>query len=512
MKFITLLAMSLIMPSILHAQAGAADGKTASLVQIEDELLKNLNHTVHGFSKPKRWKGVVKVPIKVTTEQKDARYFTRQGFGLMQNQWDFEAHRSFVEALNHDSQCLGAYTGLLMASRYNHNLSHAYYLELITRVDGLKNKRVAGKNAYSKQEILYADIALAMAEKKKAKLAELSEELTKSHKLDFLARIMKEIFFAPKTENNTLEKKAEYIELMMSRHPYNTALWVYFEQLHAYNTDPVFIKEKLLPVARNLLLCSPEIPVVQLKYAICLQKSGMHKEADVEFKKALRLYSDWGIQSRIPAVLNDGIWKVKIYQVMSLYHQGEFDKAIKMARELQVRRADIFSISEVRGINLWEVQTLPARLYLARGAKGDLVKARDSLPDKDFCAGIEDISAAPIYYKALIQYIAFRMSIRDGMKKEAEDLKLLFDETNQEFKRLSKESGKVFIDKNYFYRGKIAVTIYHNHINAMLERIYNDRQRYESFMQYAEQKLDSRMNLSILPRHVIEDVRAKKWK
>ncbi len=508
-----LLSVWLLIAPTSHAQNpdSEAESKPAPLVKAEDELLKKLQFSVRKLNPPQYWKNAIKIPMKVTTKNKTARLFARQGFGLLQNQWDFEAHRSFVEALNHDEKCLVAYTGLLMLSKEPHNPSHSSFFELVNRVDDLKKLRnEKGEYVYSKQERLYADIALAMAEKDQQDLYDSIDALVKAYPLDFQAHIMREILLAPRSGGNVWERKVKYLELMMRRYPYNPLLWVYMEQLYSYVKDPKIIKEKVLPSARNLAKWAPEMPIVRLKYAIFLQKSGNYVEAASVLQKALNLYEKWGKYSRLPENENIGIFNVKIYMVMNLYYSGKFDAAMKLANELQKSDANIHVVSRVRGIYLWDVQTLPARLYLARRAKGDLIKARDSLPDKKFCARIEDISAAPIYYKSLREYIGFEMCIKDNKIEEAEALKLLLDETNDQFREIQQNVVKNFIDRNYFYRGKVALRVYHNVVQAKLEKIQENRKGYKDFMEAAQQAVNLHASLSILPPQVIETIAVEK--
>lgn len=514
---IAAVSVTVAMSSLVSAQGAAelnevVDPAAPDLpaeVEVKDKLLDDLQNTVAGLKKPQRWKNVIKVPMNVTTGSKDARFYTRQGFGLMQSQWDIEAHRSFVYALDKDSECIGAYIGLLMMSSQNHNPSHGMHLDLLAKVDELKAKKVDGKYYYSLQERLYADLFIAIVEADKEGRLDAMDKLVEESPMDFQALIMKNVLLPLRAGGNTQEKKSLYISRMMERYPYSPMLWMYWLALHQYENDPEYVKDKLLPVAKKLVKWAPEMPGWHMRYGEVLSKSGNYKDADKSYDKAIELYLEWGKVNKIPLSANAGVWQARIFKSVSYYRGGEFDKAIQIATALQKDIPELQYLSEVRGIYLWEVQTLPARLYLARNQKGDLVKARDSLPNRKFSDEVQNISAASMYYTGLRQYIAFRMAVNDGKTEEAKDLKLLLDETNLSFQKTAKNVS-TFVDKNYFYRGKIAISIYVNYTNAELERLDNHLEGQETFLKYARNLLYKHASLSMLPRHVIEDFPVKK--
>jgi tetratricopeptide (TPR) repeat protein len=496
----------------LHAQVPAdGDGeKKEVMIGMErqgDALLDFLFSSVEGLSKPRIWEDAIRVPIEVTTTNHKAREYSRQGFGLMQCGWDIEAHRSFVHALKYDPDCLLAYTGLLYLSATNHNPSHEVKTYLMERVDTLSKSKKDEDYAFKQQERLYGELAISTLEGNKDSQLDVLDQLVKSYPLDFQALISKKVLLRVRsgavTDDEQQEKK-QYIGALMNRYKYTPMLWIYWILLHDYETDQGVIASQVLPVVNKLTVWAPDIPTFVLKKGYFLRKAGQFKEADIAFNKAEKIYADWGEQSKIPEDMNAGLWQSRIFRAVNYFDMGEFDKAIKLAVEMAKTEIDVSHKGEMRGIFLWEVKTLASRLYLARGNEGDFEKARDALPTKEFKASVEKISAVTLYYQGLNEYIAIRILLRDGRINDAIKIQARMAETLGKLHNQRLENSDQFIDKNYFFRGYMALRIYFEHSNALMSLLSNDKDSYESLIQAVREKLDIYSSLSVLPRHVMQ--------
>jgi|GEM_PF-4843821 len=509
--FITCLFISAgVSPLSAQAPAAEAEKRGDSMLGLErqgDELLDYLFASVAGLTKPKTWEDAIKVPIEVTTTNKTAREFARQGFGLMQCGWDIEAHRSFVHALKYDPDCLISYTGLLYLSATNHNPSHEVKTDLMERLDTLYKSKQAGEYIYKQQERLYAELALSRLEGDKIAQLEVLDKLVEEYPLDFQALIGKKVLMRLRggavTAEETQQKK-EYVAMLMKRYKYTPMLWVYWMLLHDYEKDQGVISSQVLPVVNKLTVWAPSIPTFVLKKGYFLRNAGQFKEAEVEFTKAEKLFEAWGKKSNIPDDANDGLWKARIFKVVNYYDMGEFDKAIKLSEEMAKTEINVGYKSEMRGIFLWEVKTLVTRLYLARGEEGDLEKARDALPTREYKTSVEKFSAVTFYYQGLNEYIAIRILLRDGRMDDAIKIQARLGETLGKTNSQRKENSNSFVDKNYFFRGFGALQIYFEHSNALVSLFNDDKKGYESLIEGARIKLDKYGNLSVLPRHVMQ--------
>ena len=472
---------------------------------IKEELVKSLFSSVKGLTDPVKWENAVRVPIDVTTENKVARFYTRQGFGLLQNQWDLESHRSFVYALKHDKDCIGPYIGLLMLSTQRHNPSHMNQKALSSVVVTLKNEKKGKDYTYTQQERLYAEVALSMAEGIREDVVNSVNELVKAYPMDFQALIMQQVILPMRAGGNTVNDKSKFIGRMMKNYPLVPMLWVYWLSIHQFQNDPVFLKNEVIPYSSKLVKWAPKMPVWYLYHGMFLHKSEEFDEANQSFDKAIEIYAKWGEDSNIPNDFNAPLWQSLIFKSVNYYKAGKFDEAMTLAKELQKTPVNVTLRSEVRGIYLWEIQSLPSRLYLARNQPGDLIRARESLPSKEFLNSVEEISAASMYFTALNEYIAFKMAIKDGKIDAAKEIKVdLLDKSQQNF-NLTKVKSNNFIDRNYFHRGRYAVNVYHNFANAELEKIDGNMKDYETFREYMQDSLNKGSRILILPRHVIEE-------
>ena len=472
-----------------------------------DELLDYLFKTVKDLSVPERWEDVIKIPIEVTTKSKVAREFSRQGFGLMQCGWNVEAHRSFTHALKHDPDCLIAYTGLLYLSATNHNPSNEVRTNLMERVNDLSKSKLNGEYVYKQQERLYGELAISRLEGDKDTQREVLDQLVKEYPLDFQALVSKKLLLRIRSGAVTAEEKEEqkyYIKALMKRYRYTPMLWMYWMLLHDQEVDQGVIASDVLPVINKLIVWAPDLPIFFLKRGQFLRKSGQFKEAEIELLKAEALFTAWGERSKIPDALNADLWKTRVFRAVNYHDMGEFDKAIKFATELAATDIDVFGKNEQRGLFLWEVKTLVSRLYLARGEEGDLEKARDALPSKEYRKSVEKISAVSFYYQGLSEYIAIRILLRDGRMDDAIQIQARLSNTLGKTNHQKIENSNGFVDKNYFFRAFAALQIYFEHSNALVSLFNNDQKGYESLIEIARSKLTKYGNLSLLPRHVMQ--------
>lgn len=472
---------------------------------INEELRKDLLNSVNGLTDPVRWDNAVRVPIEVTTKNKEARYFTRQGFGLLQNQWDLEAHRSFVYAMKQDRDCIGPYIGLLMLSTQRYNPSYLFQKSLASVVMSLKNKKVGELYVYTLQERLYAEVALSMSDGIKDDLVDSVNDLVKAYPMDFQALIMQQVLLPMRSGGNSVNRKSKFIGRMMKNYPLVPMLWVYWLSIHQFQNDPQFLKNEVIPYSAKLVKWAPKMPVWYLYHGMFLHKAKQFDEANESFDKAIELYTQWGVNSNVPKDVNAPLWQALIFKCVNQHKAGKFDEAMKLAKELKSTKVNVNLRSEVRGIFLWEIQSLPSRLYLARNKPGDLIRARESLPSKQFLDAVEELSAAAMYYTALNEYIAFKIAVKDGKIDAAKEIKvLLLDKSRQNFD-LTKVKANNFVDRNYFHRGRYAVYAYQNFANAELEKIDGNMKGYETFREYMQESLDQGSRVLILPRHVIEE-------
>lgn len=474
-----------------------------NLKPVDDMLVGLLLKTVKDIKTPQIWENVIKVPVEVTTKSKNVCLLVRQGFGLLHSGWDVEAHRNFVEAVRRDKDCLMAYTGLLLLSSKNHNLANPYKNRIQDRVHELIDSRKLKDHNYEDYETLYAAFVVAGLNGEAALSQQLLGRITKEYPMDFQAIVLKRLMVSGEPEDES--RRYLYLKDWMQRYRYNPLLWVYWLTLNRSNTQSLASAEEILPVAERLIKWDKEMPVWYVIYGDFLNRYGKHDQAAEAFSHAEALYADWAMANAIPAGLDDGIWKVRLFKVMNAFDAGAFDDALKMVDMLEAVEPDLSYRNEVRGIYLWEVKTLKARLYLARNAKGDLKQAMDALPGKEYLKKIHNVSSAAMYLAGLREYVAMRMALEDGQIRAAQQLKERFDKRVSTFAGMKAQSSE-FVDRDCFLRGYMSILNMQDSLEMRLAQQLKD----EAQVATAKQRLEARLKIpqirALLPRHYLEAI------
>ena len=85
------------------------------------------NFYIHNLPAPKIMTGVGNSKMKIETKSAKTQAYFNQGISLLHDFWDFEAYRSFKEAVKNDSAAIMPYWGILQTlgpdedSIYMHN-------------------------------------------------------------------------------------------------------------------------------------------------------------------------------------------------------------------------------------------------------------------------------------------------------------------------------------------------------------------------------------------------------
>lgn len=109
---------------------------------------------VHNLPPPTLMKGIGNSSLKIETDSPKTQAYFNQGISLLHDFWDFEAYRSFKEAIRNDSTAIMPYWGLLQMptpdkdSVFKHNMENA-----------IKKIKVLLPKA-NEHERLYGEIAL----------------------------------------------------------------------------------------------------------------------------------------------------------------------------------------------------------------------------------------------------------------------------------------------------------------------------------------------------------------
>jgi tetratricopeptide (TPR) repeat protein len=233
------------------------------------------------------------------------------------------------------------------------------------------------------------------------------------------------------------------------------------------------LKEELLPYAKRLVKMNPEIPSWQHVLGHYAWRTGDYDLAVTSFTKAADLYAAWMKKERISLNDCEGYVKARCYLANALYQKGDFEGAMKVAMDLRVKKLDVTRPrSNGNAILMWRAYNLPARLYIARGAKGDFNKALKSLPKKKelapFVSHKKFPTLAGVYMDALSVYLGCRKAI------DAKDLKAAVSLHQEVFRKhimaladISKGASQTG-DYSHYMRAGSSLAIYDMELGGLI--------------------------------------------
>jgi len=454
--------------------------KPFSLDSVIAPVLKNM-------AVPARRLKIDGVKMAISSPSEKAQAHVKQGFALVHAQWDFEAYRHFCKALDEDPDCLMAYCGVALALAQPHNEYVAYRRAAVERM-----------------------LDLMEVDKKGADAGELAR--FPAVEKEFCAAVATLVSTSPRTAGALFHRlgteyphflQAQLLALFLSRGGYDVlgdptprqlqAVKRTREFLKTYPDNPMVIgfwlslnaevphtamniKEELLPYARKLVALNPEIPSWQHVLGHYAWRVGDYELAEKSFGTAADLYAKWMKYENV--TINDcqGYVKAKCYLANTLYQRGDFDAAIKVAEALRNTKLDANRPrSNGNAILMWRAYNLPARLYAARGATGDMEKALKSLPTKKELEGFAKHPKYPtlagVYTDALSIYLGCRNAI------DAKDLdasvslhRVTFRKYIMNLAKVAKGASQV-ADYSHYIRAGSSLAVYDMELGGLIAMI-----------------------------------------
>jgi len=367
--------------------------------------------------------------MNVSSPSDKARNHVRQGFALIHAQWDFEAYRHFCAAIKEDKECLLAYSGVTLALSQPFNEYSEYRRAAVERMLDLMEADSAAIKAgkherYPKIEKQFAAAIATMVSDSPVAAGTVFMALGETFPNLLQARLLG-VFLTRGSYDVTGSaspaqlRAIEYTRKMVKEYPENPLVLGFWISLcaEAPNTA-VNLKKDLLPVARKLVEKSPDMAPWWHALGHLEWRAGNYLLAERAFTKSVELYAAWMKESGV--TINDcaGLIKAKCYLANTLFHRGDFTGAMKEAKEIREFKLDIKRPrSAGNHILLWRGYSLPARLYIAHGADGDMNRGLKSLPSaeelKPFAEHTKFPTLAGTYINALRVYMGCRKAIDD---------------------------------------------------------------------------------------------------
>lgn len=318
-----------------------------------------------------------KLRLAVSTADETAQKHVVEGLDHLHGGWDFEASRHFAAALKRDPDCMLACWGMAVA-----NLPHLP--ETSPHRDAAVDRMLAlveeGKGGDLERG--YAFALVQYVRKGPEKCAEAFHKVGEKYPNDLQAPVFEAIFtrtgFDEEGEAMPDQQRAEQIlRDLVAKHPENplplNALLTIRAEAPDLTAD--------LPLARKLVSLSPDYPPYFHLLGHYEYRCGNYARAASAFGRASSLYDAWRKSGQVTLADCGGWMKSECYRIVSLDAQGDFETAMAAAKALASAKIPKGrEASSGARLLYWEGQTLPARLLMRRGQKGDAALALASLP------------------------------------------------------------------------------------------------------------------------------------
>jgi len=368
---------------------------------------------VKALGKPamREFPGGIRMAVSATTDEAQARVL--QGLNHLHGGWEFEASRHFAAAMREDPECLLAHWGMVMCllnatpeTGGARNAASERLLELISQGKGGELER-----GYAYGLIKYIEEGPAGA-------ANAFRKVAARFPNDFQAAVFAALFgrggfddLDSATPDQTDAETA--LCALIEKHPQSPV------PLHAL----LFIRAEgpdlggSLELARKLCEMAPDYPPYLHLLGHYEWRCGNHARAASAFGRAAAFYQSW-MKDQNAEVADCPEWaKAECYRSVALVSKGDFETGYAAARKLAAT-----PLPEERPASpgarflLWEAKTLPARILLRRGLRGNASEAALSLPKPDALQKFRDHSLAYWWIDGL------RLTLEARRLLEKEDL------------------------------------------------------------------------------------------
>jgi tetratricopeptide (TPR) repeat protein len=365
--------------------------------------------------------GGVKMAVTAATES--AQEHVNQGMNHLHGGWEFEASRHFAAAMREDPECLLAHWGMIMSlltpSPETGPARNAASERMLYLVDQGKGSELERGFAYGL--IKYIDEGPNGAAVAFRKVAE-------KFPTDVQAGIFAALFgrggydelgdATPDQEKAEKSLKQLIEKNPLSPLPLNALLTIRAEAPDLTTS---------LPLARQLCQMSPDYPPYFHLMGHYEWRCGQHGKAASAFGRASSFYEKW-MKDNKATVADCPEWvKAECYRIVSMVSRGEFDTAYAASRQIAATPLDPKRLSAAgTRLLLWDAKTLPARVLLHRGLRGNANEALHSLPDPAEIKGTHAASLAYWWLDGLRFALEARRLIDNGKFDEATEVVAAF--------------------------------------------------------------------------------------
>lgn len=335
---------------------------------------------VKALGKPAMMKFPAGIAIAVTASTDAVQAHVNQGLNHLHGGWEFEASRHFAVAMREDPECLLAHWGMIMAllnpspeTGPARNAATDRLLHLVNQGKGTELER-----GYAYGLIKYIEEGPAGAASAFRKVA---EKFPNELQAGVFAALFSRGGYDNAGDATPDQEAAEKTLLgLIAKHPQSTVPLNALLLIRAEGPD----LSGSLEMARKLCQMAPE-------YAPCFHllghyewRCGNHGAAASAFGRASTFFQKWMKENKATVADCPDWVKAECYRIVSLVSKGDFETSYAAARQVAATPLPVDRPSSPGArYLLWDAKTLPARILIHRGLKGNASEASHSLPKPD---------------------------------------------------------------------------------------------------------------------------------
>lgn len=356
----------------------------------------------------------IRMAVSAATEK--AQLHVNQGMNHLHGGWEFEASRHFAVAMREDPECLLAHWGMVMSllspspeTGPARNAATDRMLDLVDQGKGTELER-----GYAYGLIKYIEEGPAGATTAFRKVAaQFPNDLQAGIFAALFGRGGYDDFGGPTPDQEAAEKSL--LEMIgknpQSPLPLNALLTVRAEAPDLSQS---------VELARKLCQLSPDYAPYFHLLGHYEWRCGQHGKAASAFGRACSFFETWMKENKA-SVADCPEWvKSECYRVVSVVSKGDFDTAYAAARQLAATPLpENRTASPGARLLLWDAKTLPSRILLHRGLRGNANEALHSLPKPADLKSTHEKSLAYWWIDGIRFALEARRLIDDGNLDEA---------------------------------------------------------------------------------------------
>jgi tetratricopeptide (TPR) repeat protein len=359
----------------------------------------------------------IQMAVTATTEKVQSH--VNQGMNHLHGGWEFEASRHFAAAMREDPDCLLAHWGMLMCLLSPSPETDPSRIAVTARLLDLVDQ-----GAGSDLERGYAYGLIKYIEEGPEGAANAFRKVAAQFPNDLQASIFAALFsrsgydeFGTATPDQEAAEKS--LLTLIANNPRNPLPVNALLTIRAEGPD----LSASLDIARKLCQIAPGYGPYSHLLGHYEWRCGHHGKAASAFGLASSFFENWMKKNK--ATLDDcPEWvKAECYRITALHSKGEFETAYAAARQIAAT-----PLPKARGASpgirllMWDAKTLPARILLHRGFKGNASEALLSLPKPEDLKGTFQKTLAFWWIDGLRLALEAQRLIDEGKISEAQEV------------------------------------------------------------------------------------------